>query len=171
MLFFFSYARGDLDPYLEKFYEDLRAAVGRKSGEPNDSVGFHDLSSIQPGTGWPDATTNELRACKVFVYLHTGRYYSADGCGREFRVIMDRVAASSGRAIHLAEASCIQPIYWDGDLTLETMPAEVRSRRLTANSLHKACKWNMLDESASYVSSVNSRSPESSPGLVWRPAF
>jgi hypothetical protein len=108
MLFFFSYARADFSPFLKRFYEDLREAVRSKSGEPNgDRVAFRDSISIEPGRPWPEAITNALRECKVFVYLHSPTYFTRDGCGREFQVIKSRLAAAGGLASELAQASCV----------------------------------------------------------------
>lgn len=50
MRFFFSYARADLvDPFLDRFYEDLCLDVSTKGGVPLDSVGFIDRE--QPSGG------------------------------------------------------------------------------------------------------------------------
>jgi hypothetical protein len=80
MLFFFSYARADFSPFLKRFYEDLREAVRSKAGEPNaERIAFRDAISIEPGRPWPEAITEALRACKVFVYLHTPQPVYWDG--------------------------------------------------------------------------------------------
>jgi FxsC-like protein len=132
MLFFFSYARADLSPFLKKFYEDLREAVRSKAGEPNpDTIAFRDATSIEPGRPWPDAIAEALRVCRVFVYLHTPTYFARDGCGKEFRVIKNRVTASSGAVTDLAQASCIQPVYWDGEKQLMNVPPEVARIQLS----------------------------------------
>jgi FxsC-like protein len=131
MLYFFSYARADLSPFLKKFYSDLREAVRSKAGEPDPNrVAFRDAISITPGRPWPDAITEALRVCKVFVYLHTPTLFTRDGCGREFRVIKSRIAAAGGHIADLAQASCIQPIYWDGAKQLTNVPTEVANIQL-----------------------------------------
>jgi FxsC-like protein len=129
MLFFFSYARADFTPFLKGFYEDLREAVRSKvGGQDDDTIAFRDAASIEPGRAWSDTITEALRVCKVFVYLHTPTYFSRDGCGREFRVIKNRVAASNP---DLAQASSIQPIFWDGEKQLTNVPPEVAAIQLT----------------------------------------
>jgi FxsC-like protein len=132
MLFFFSYARADSTAYLEKFYKDLREEVRSKAGEPDsDRISFRDLASIEPGKPWSDTIIHALRACKVFVYLHTPTYFTRDGCGREFRVIINRIAASGRPMADLAQASCIQPVYWQSPMQLNTTPLEIARIQLT----------------------------------------
>jgi hypothetical protein len=112
MLFFFSYARADLTDYLRAFYLDLKDEVRHQSGLSEEEVGFRDADSIEPGKPWPDKIVQELRSCKVFVYLHSPTYFTREGCGREFRVIRDRLVAAGGLGADLSEVSCVQPIYW-----------------------------------------------------------
>jgi hypothetical protein len=132
MLFFFSYARADYSPYLKRFYADLTEAVRSKAGETTPrKIAFRDATSIEPGRPLPEEITESLRACKVFVYLHTPTFFTRDGCGREFRDIKNRVAGSSGPVAELAHASCIQPIYWDGEKQLANLPPEVGRIQLT----------------------------------------
>jgi hypothetical protein len=131
MLFFFSYARADLTPFLQRFYEDLREAVRSKVGETDaDNVAFRDAKSIEPGRPWPKEITESLRVCKVFVFLHTPTYYTRDGCGKEFRVIIERIAASDQNAKNPAQVSCVQPIYWDGDKQLFNVPRDIAAIQL-----------------------------------------
>jgi FxsC-like protein len=132
MLFFFSYARADLSPFLKKFYGDLREAVRSKAGEADpDKVSFRDAVSIAPGRPWPEALTAALSTCKVFVYLHTPTFFTRDGCGREFRVIKNRMTPVDGAVPDLARASCIQPIYWDGEKQITNVPGEIARIQLT----------------------------------------
>jgi hypothetical protein len=132
MLFFFSYARADFSPFVEKFYGDLRDAVRSKAGETDpDKIAFRDAKSIEPGRPWPEEITKALRVCKVFVFLHTPTYYTRDGCGKEFRVISDRLATSNLRDANLAKASCLQPVFWDGEKHLLNVPPEVATIQLT----------------------------------------
>jgi hypothetical protein len=114
MLYFFSYARADATPFLEKFYLDLREAVRSKSGDQHpDAVGFRDAQSIEPGTSWPDAIAEALTSYKVFVYLHSPTYFTRDGCGREFEVIRRRLSAGN-TPTRFGHTSSLQPLYWDG---------------------------------------------------------
>jgi FxsC-like protein len=132
MLFFFSYARADYTPFLKRFYEDLREAVRSKVGGPDDdTIAFRDAASIEPGRPWPEAIAEALRACKVFVFLHTPTYFTRDGCGREFRVIKDRIAGSDWQSTNLAHVSSVQPIFWDGEKQLTNVPPEVAAIQLT----------------------------------------
>jgi hypothetical protein len=67
----------------------------------------------------------------VFVYLHTPRYYTRDGCGKEFGVIFDRIAASRGHNANLTQVSCLQPVLWDGDKQLDNVPRAIADLQLT----------------------------------------
>ena len=131
MFFFFSYARADYTPFLKQFYTDLREAVRSKVGGPDDdTIAFRDATSIEPGRPWPEAISEALRVCRVFVFLHTPTYFTRDGCGREFRVIQDRIASSNARGINLAQVSSLQPIFWDGEKQLANVPPEIAAIQL-----------------------------------------
>src|SRR5258708_5752153 len=127
MLFFFSYARADLSPFLKQFYRDLREDVRSKTGLEPEEVSFRDTTSIAPGRPWPEEITGALRTCKVFVYLHTPTFFTRDGCGKEFSVIMSRIAAAGRPIGDLTQASFKQPVYWDGEKELTNVPTEVAS--------------------------------------------
>ena len=132
MLFFFSYARADFSPFLQKFYDDLREAVRSKAGEADaDKIAFRDAKSIEPGQPWPEEITRALRVCKVFVYLHTPTYFTRNGCGKEFRIISDRLATANWRGATLSQASCLQPVFWDGPKQPINVPPEIVATQLT----------------------------------------
>jgi FxsC-like protein len=186
MLFFFSYARADLSPFLKRFYSDLKEAVRSKSGEAPDRIAFRDAISIEPGKPWSDVITNALRVCKVFVYLHTPTYFTRDGCGKEFRVIKNRVAVLSEHVTELGQASCIQPVYWDGEKQLINVPTEVARIQLchedygedySRRGMLQICRaspgtqayWNVVNAIAQRIQTAaqNAPLPELRDSLIW----
>lgn len=177
MLFFFSYARADFTPFLKRFYEDLREAVRSKVGGPDDdTIAFRDAASIEPGRPWPDVITEALRVCKVFVFVHTPTYFTRDGCGREFRVIKNRIGASHWHDTNLAQISCVQPVFWDGEKQLTNVPPEVAAIQLTHEdygedyssqgmlqitraSYHTDVYWDALNAMAHRIASAARNTP------------
>lgn len=132
MIYFFSYARADDSHFLRKFYDDLRSAVRSKVGAHDpDSVAFRDAVCIEPGKPWTETITDALRTCNVFVYLHTPAYYSRDGCGKEFAVVRSRLALAGSRPDDLRRQSCIQPIFWDGDIQVPNLPPDIAAIQIT----------------------------------------
>jgi FxsC-like protein len=131
MLYFFSYASADRNKYLDQFYADLLTAV--KSKAPSsllDDVSFRDIHSIEPGVPWPKEISEALCSCKVFVYLHSPTYFTREGCGKEFKVILERLSKlESGNPVH--KISAIQPIYWGGSKIPENVPNELSCIQLT----------------------------------------
>lgn len=128
-LFFFSYAQADAEknPFVKKFHDHLREAVRGLAGEAGREhfVSFKDLSSIEPGKPWTDSITEALRTCKVFVYLHSQTYFGREGCGKEYRVIRDRLERAEGHS-DLKGAAAIQPVFWNETHNLHSsVPPEV----------------------------------------------
>ena len=137
MIYFFSYARADATPFLERFYNDLIEAVRSKTGATNmEMVDFMDTKSIEPGKPWPKVIGEALRSCKVFVYLHTPTYFTRDGCGKEFEVIKRRYIV--GHFANLRGASCIQPVYWDGPKYPQNVTHDILQIQLTHDAYGKA---------------------------------
>ena len=83
---FLSYARGDKDPYLERFIDDLNAELCGASKELLDSktICFRDCADIQVGELWHGALTEVLRTARIFLYLHSPAYFTRSWCGREW---------------------------------------------------------------------------------------
>lgn len=113
LYFFFSYARVDSrdDPLLEQFFRDLRAEVRRHAGHPDaDSVGFLDLSSIQPGEAWSAELGAALCRCRTFVAMCSPSFFASEYCGREWGMFDGRLraAAAAGRECPPA----LLPVIW-----------------------------------------------------------
>jgi FxsC-like protein len=83
--FFLSYARGDDDEYVQRFYSDLcreiRVDKGLGRGE---RVGFLDSTSIRVGSHWSKELVTALTECAVFLPLYAPGYFLSEFCGREW---------------------------------------------------------------------------------------
>jgi len=88
-LFYLSYARGDLDGYLERFEEDLAREVRARTGAREPMV-FFDRDSIALGSSWPSAIAAVLAASRVLVALLSPAYFASEWCGKEWEVFRRR---------------------------------------------------------------------------------
>jgi hypothetical protein len=71
LYFFLSYARGDDDIFVKRFYQDLCGEVRVLVGTARDEeVGFLDNYNIEPGHHWPQALVTALAECASFLALY-----------------------------------------------------------------------------------------------------
>jgi FxsC-like protein len=92
-VFFFSYANDDaLDPYLDRFYEDLCAEVSTRGGYGRARVGFRDRDQAA-GADWPSNVSDALGECPVFVPVYSPNYFNSTVCGQEWHAFSARLAA------------------------------------------------------------------------------
>src|SRR5258708_32870110 len=94
MVFFFSYARGDLDPkgpedVLVKFYNALDRQIRELLGERDLEPGFRD-QTIPNGNKWPDTIATALTTCKLLVAMYSPSFFNSDYCGKEWAVFSTR---------------------------------------------------------------------------------
>lgn len=91
LYFFLSYARGDDDVYVERFYRDLCIEVRVQVGADRDEkVGFLDNHSIEPGQRWSQALVEALAQCTSFLALYSPAYFLSQYCGREWTMFTQR---------------------------------------------------------------------------------
>jgi FxsC-like protein len=110
LYFFLSYARGDEDELVHRFYEDLSAEVRLRAGEPRDEVvGFIDRT-IQVGERWPRRLLEALATCGSFLALMTPRYFQSVPCGKEWHLFGERTRRYDAGAI--MESSLLKPVMW-----------------------------------------------------------
>jgi FxsC-like protein len=92
LYFFLSYARGDDDAYVERFYHDLCAEVRVRTGLGREvEVGFFDNHSIAPGAAWSERVIDALSQCRAFLALCSPAYFLSETCGKEWTVFADRL--------------------------------------------------------------------------------
>jgi FxsC-like protein len=131
LYFFLSYARGDDDVYVERFYRDLCAEVRVLTGAGRDEeVGFLDNHSIEPGQRWPLELVDALAKCHSFLALCSPAYFLSEPCGREWTIFQERsrlFEQSTG-----TPAGALIPLLW---LPTRTMPAVVQTIQYTRDIL------------------------------------
>ena len=94
--FFFSYARKDQDPFLDRFFEDLVSEVRRRAGlDSSEEAGFRDTRGIGLGESWPEKLLEALGNARVMVCLYTPTYFKREDCGREWALFNERLMASA----------------------------------------------------------------------------
>jgi FxsC-like protein len=87
--FFLSYARGDDDEYVQKFFTDVSREL-RRRGALDEPVGFLD-TNMDVGTEWEPELEEALCTCRVFIAIYTPRYFSREHCGKEWYVFNERM--------------------------------------------------------------------------------
>ncbi|EFC82656.1 hypothetical protein FrEUN1fDRAFT_4229 [Parafrankia sp. EUN1f] len=98
LYFFLSYARADSsgEPYLEKFYRDLRAEVRLRAGASDArTVGFFDLRTIEPGQAWSTEIGAALARCRTFIAMCSPTFFASEYCGREWTAFDERLRSAS----------------------------------------------------------------------------
>jgi FxsC-like protein len=90
--FFLSYARGDDDPFVQRFFRDLSSEVRSHAGlGANEEVGFFDAHSLEVGAAWSTRLVRALSQCRSFVALCSPRYFVSEPCGKEWAFFAERV--------------------------------------------------------------------------------
>jgi FxsC-like protein len=88
--FFFSYARENRDPLLNRFYADLCKQVTLTKYHAAGTVGFFDGEEIKAGAPWKAELGDALRTAKTFVAICSPAYINSEYCGKELRVFLNR---------------------------------------------------------------------------------
>ncbi|MEV6690320.1 TIR-like protein FxsC [Micromonospora sp. NPDC051196] len=110
LYFFLSYARGDEDTLVQRFYEDLSAEVRLIAGLSRDvRVGFVDRT-ILVGERWPQRLVEALSTCRSFLALMTPRYFQSRTCGQEWQLFADRTARFENH--RRVDTSLLKPLMW-----------------------------------------------------------
>jgi FxsC-like protein len=127
--FFFSYTRGNNDPYLKKFFDDLAEEVRTLRGLPAGAeVGFFDQRDLELGEDWDAGLVDALQSAKVMVAIASPGYWKSEYCGKEWALFRARVmqaAAASGKP-----APLLKPVVWV-PFKIDELPAAVTSGQLT----------------------------------------
>jgi FxsC-like protein len=111
LYFFLSYARGDDDVYVKKFFDELSKEVRNLTGDPSDyQVGFLDVRGIPLGSSWSPQLINALSTCRIFISLCSPSYFRRPACGKEWQVFAHRVALHEGQTG--IQAPVLMPLIW-----------------------------------------------------------
>jgi FxsC-like protein len=108
--FFFSYARGDGDAFLDDFYKELVKEVFSlaKIKDP-EGIGFRDSRSIELGQHWVTEIGAALQHAKVMVCVYSPKYFESEWCGREWTAFQARVDEIANPP---TAAALIIPVLW-----------------------------------------------------------
>lgn len=88
--FFFSYARENRDPLLNRFYEDLCKQVRLKKFHETGKVGFFDGEAIKAGAPWKIELGEAIRTAMSFVAICSPDYVNSEYCGKELNAFLGR---------------------------------------------------------------------------------
>jgi FxsC-like protein len=125
LYFFLSYARGDDDVYVKKFFDELSKEVRALTGDPSDyEVGFLDVRGIPLGSSWSPQLINALSACRVFISLCSPSYFRRPACGKEWQVFAIRLAMHE-RATG-ANAPALMPLIWTPSAEMPDLAASLQ---------------------------------------------
>jgi FxsC-like protein len=109
--FYFSYAGGDANSYVERFFKDLRAEVGQRAGVlDEDSVGFFNKDMLEVGDTWPGASLSALLSSRTMVCLFSPRYFNSEYCGKEVQLFHSRMDMYRLGSLGVAEPPTILPV-------------------------------------------------------------
>ncbi|GIJ40096.1 TIR-like protein FxsC [Micromonospora andamanensis] len=110
LYFFLSYARGDEDALVQRFYEELSAEVRLIAGLSRDEkVGFVDRT-MHVGERWPQRLVEALGSCRSFLALMTPRYFQSRPCGQEWQFFAERTARFENQ--RQVDTSLLKPLMW-----------------------------------------------------------
>jgi FxsC-like protein len=125
LYFFLSYARGDDDVYVKKFFDELSKEVRALTGDPSDyEVGFLDVRGIPLGASWSPQLINALSTCRVFISLCSPSYFRRPACGKEWQVFATRLAMHQ-RATG-AQVPALMPLLWTPSAEMPDLAARLQ---------------------------------------------
>lgn len=91
-LLFFSYARRDDGPELQRFYDDLVEELASLKGKLENEVAFRDVH-MQLGSTWTEELRSALGNCSVMLCLYSPYYFRSVWCAKEWTHFRERVLA------------------------------------------------------------------------------
>jgi FxsC-like protein len=92
LYFFLSYARGDDDVFVKRFFHDLSSEVRVHAGvKYGQEVGFLDTQSTDLGSLWQNRLTKALSDSRCFVALCSPLYFVSEECGAEWAAFEDKL--------------------------------------------------------------------------------
>jgi FxsC-like protein len=100
-----SYARADMDVYLQRFCDDLARRVEALTAAESDRTIFFDRS-LERGRPWPDMVANALAKSRMMVAIISPGFIRSDYCGKEWQVFSERADLAS------RPTSAILPVVW-----------------------------------------------------------
>jgi FxsC-like protein len=117
-LFVLSYARGDGEGLVRKFFDLLQQNLREMHPKVRD-VGFMDTNDIPVGAVWQDTLGGQLQCSQVLVPVFSPNFFASEDCGREVQAFLERRRAFVTQHPAVPLPRCIVPVVWRWDnLTL-----------------------------------------------------
>jgi hypothetical protein len=109
---FFSYARENLDPYLDDFFKDLAGEIAPHTPWPaeDERVAFTDRNNIRLMENWAPRIDEALQTTSVLVCITSVAYFLKEFCGKEYYVFDQR--RRQGLAAGTPPPPVILPVIW-----------------------------------------------------------
>ena len=109
---FFSYARDDIDPYLEDFFKDLSAEIAGYTqwGPEDDEVSFRDKNNLRLMENWKSHIVGALQSSSVMVCITSAKYFNSEFCGKEYYLFDQR--RQQGISPQSDAPAVILPVIW-----------------------------------------------------------
>lgn len=109
---FFSYARENLDRYLEDFFSDLCREIAPLTAYAADSneISFRDKKNLRLMENWKTHIEGALQSSSVLVCVTSVAYFSSEFCGKEYYVFDQRRRQGMPRAD--TPPPLILPVVW-----------------------------------------------------------
>lgn len=130
--FFFSYPRphtreakkARIEPYLQKFFDDLSDDVAEQLGLDSFCVGFLDQEGIDLGAEWEKKVADALQSSKTMVCIYSPTYFNRPYCGKEWKAFYDRCEQAVRQGLYPSMPPLIKPVPW---MPLQDLPPVVAS--------------------------------------------
>jgi hypothetical protein len=89
---FFSYARENLDRYLEDFFEDLCLEIAPQTewAADDERISFQDKKNLRVMANWESDIEGALQTSSVLICVTSLAYFKKDFCGKEYYVFDQR---------------------------------------------------------------------------------
>jgi hypothetical protein len=109
---FFSYARGDLDPYLDEFFKDLCAEIAPNTEFEAEDVqlSYRDTNNNRVMENWKTQVEESLQSSAVLVCVTSIKYFLSEFCGKEYYVFDQR--RRQGLQPQQDPPAVILPVIW-----------------------------------------------------------
>jgi FxsC-like protein len=137
--FFFSYTRGNNDPYLKKLFDDLSEEVRNLRGLPAGAeTGFFDQRNLELGEDWDAALVEALQGCKVMVAIASPGYFKSEYCGKEWALFRERMKAATAPGAKVPPL--LKPVVWM-PVKIDELPASIAAGHLNVGdpqAIHNA---------------------------------
>ncbi len=109
---FFSYARKNLDAYMEDFFKDLCAEIAPDTewAAHDEQISFQDKKNLRVMANWESDIEKALQNSSVLVCITSLAYFKSDFCGKEYYVFDYRQRQGLGSGAK--PPAVILPVIW-----------------------------------------------------------